>query len=99
MSHFLLKSSAVAVTLALIGFAGTADAAMRTTLPSASNLTILAADEENSEVENLLDPEADQGTPMDAPDGDGAMKAKPMEEAAPPPASGDAETEEMKKEE
>ena len=99
MSHFLLKSGAVAFTFALIGFVGQADATMRPALDTASSLTILAADEENAEVENLLDPEADEGTPMDAPDGDGAMKAKPMEEAAPPSDSGDAAMEEMNKEE
>lgn len=99
MSHFLLKSGVALCAFALFGLAGNADAAMRPALNTASSLTILAADEENAEVENLLEPEADEGTPMDAPDGDGAMEAKPMpEEEAPPDESGDAEMEEMDKE-
>ena len=55
MPHFLLKAGVAACTLALLGFAP-ADATPRLTLSGASSLTILAGDEENPEVENLLDP-------------------------------------------
>jgi hypothetical protein len=81
MPHLSLKASAAVSALTLLGFAGHANAAPRPMLDSAS-LTILAADEENSEVQNLLDPESDNGTPG----GDAAtkpeVKPEPREEKA-----------------
>ncbi len=67
-------------------------------LKASPALTILAADEENPEVENLLDPEATNGvpggpteaTPGDEPKPEGEMKAKPE--------GGDSEMKEMKEE-
>jgi hypothetical protein len=64
MPHFLLKASAAACALALLGLAP-ANATPRLSLSGVSSLTILAGDEENSEVENLLDPAQDNGTPKD----------------------------------
>jgi hypothetical protein len=64
MPHFLLKAGAAACALALLGFAP-ANATPRPALNSASSLTILAGDEENSEIENYEDPAADNGAPKD----------------------------------
>jgi hypothetical protein len=100
MSHLPLKAGVALCAFALIGFTAQANAAPRPSLDGAAGLMILVADEENAEVENLLDPEADEGTPMDAPGGDGAMEAKPEGEMAPPAeGGGDAEMDEMKSEE
>jgi hypothetical protein len=54
-------------------------------LKATQGLTILAEDEENAEVQNLLEPETDNGvpggpseaTPGDEPKAEGEMKAKP----------------------
>jgi len=87
--HFLLKAGVAACTLALLGFAP-ANATPRLTLSGASSLTILAGDEENPEVENLLDPAEDNGAPKDEtgpveatpehhPEGANAMAPQPKE--------------------
>ena len=95
----LLASGAFVCALTLLSFASQADATTRPMLNGASSLTILAADEENAEVQNLLEPEMDEGTPMGA-----GAAAKP--EAAPKageemkakPEGGDAEMKEMQEE-
>ena len=99
MSHLPLKAGVALVAFAVLGFTG-ANAAPRPALDGATDLLILAADEENAEVQNLLEPETDQGTPMDAPGGDGTMQAKPAPEGemAAPEGGGDAETNEMQSE-
>jgi hypothetical protein len=76
MPHLSLKAGAAVCALTLLGFAGHANAAPRPMLDTASSLTILAGDEENSEVQNLLDPESDNGLPG----GPAAMEAKPAPE-------------------
>src|SRR5262249_9066058 len=53
--RFLAAGAAICALLSL-GFSGQADASKRLTL-KAPSLTILAADEENPEVDNLLDPD------------------------------------------
>jgi hypothetical protein len=82
MPHLSLKAGAAVCALTLLGFAGNADAATRPMLDTASALTILAGDEENPEVKNLVDPESDNGVPGGAP----AMEAKPAPEAEHPDA-------------
>src|SRR5262245_51447563 len=82
--RFMIAGAAICA-LSLLGFTGQADATMRLMLNASPALTILAADEENPEVENLLDPEATNGvpggptaaTPGDEPKPEGEMKAKP----------------------
>jgi len=93
-----MTAGAAVCALSLLGFTGQADATTRLMLKASPALTILAADEENPEVENLLDPEADNGvpggpteaTPGDEPKPEGEMKAKPE--------GGDSEMKEMKEE-
>ena len=93
-----MTAGAAACALTLLGFPGQADVTTRLMLKASPALTILAADEENPEVENLLDPEADNGvpggpteaTPGDEPKPEGEMKAKPE--------GGDSEMKEMKEE-
>ena len=67
MPYRLLASGAFVCALMLLGFAGQADATTRLMLNGASSLTILAADEENAEVQNLLEPETDGGQPAAMP--------------------------------
>src|SRR3990170_1714996 len=96
MSSRLLASGAFVCALTLLSFAGQADAA-RLTMNGASSLIILAADEENAEVQNLLEPESDDGQPG----GDAAMKPeapKGGEEMKAMPEGGDAEMKEMQEE-
>jgi hypothetical protein len=71
MSYRLLASGAFVCALTLLSF-GQADAA-RLVPNGASSLIILAADEEQKEIQNEMDPESTGGKP------DGAMKP----EAAP----------------
>ena len=82
-----------------LGYAGQADATTRPMLNGASSLTILAADEENAEVQNLLEPEMDDGTARRAdapPKPEAAPKAG--EERKAKPEGGDAEMKEMQEE-
>ena len=58
-----MTAGAAVCALSLLGFTGQADATTRLMLKASPALTILAADEENPEVENLLDPEATNGVP------------------------------------
>ena len=68
-----------------LGFTGQADATTRLTLKTSPSLTILAQNSENSEVQNLLDPQSDSGvpggpsqpTPDDQPAAGGQMQAQP----------------------
>src|SRR5262245_51599228 len=82
MSYRFLASSAFICALALAGPAGQADAAQLAP-KSASNLIILAADEENPEVQNELDPASDSGQP-----GGPATPAPAPEEKAMPQGGG-----------
>lgn len=85
MLYRLLTAGAAVCALSLLGFTGEADATSRLMLKATPGLTILAEDEENAEVQNLLEPETDNGvpggpseaTPGDAPKAEGEMKAKP----------------------
>ena len=99
MLYRLLASGAFVCALTLLSYAGQADATTRPMLNGASSLTILAADEENAEVQNLLEPETDGGTPMG---GDAAAKPeaapKAGEEMKAKPEGGDAEMKEMQEE-
>jgi len=99
MPHRLLTAGAAVCALTFLGFAGQADATTRPMLNGAPSLTILAADEENAEVENLLEPQKDGGTPMGA---DSSMKPeaapKAGEEMKAKPEGGDAETKEIQEE-
>ena len=85
MPYRLYASGAFACALALLGFTGQADATTRLMLKASPSLTILSQNEENSEVQNLLDPEADSGvpggppqpTPGDQPEAGEGMQAQP----------------------
>ena len=59
MSYRLLATGAFVCALALLGYAGQAEATTKLMLNGASDLVILAQDEENAEVQNLLEPETD----------------------------------------
>ena len=67
MLYRFMTAGAAVCALTLLGFTAQADATTRLMLKASPALTILAADEENSEVENLLDPEADNGVPGGPP--------------------------------
>ena len=73
--RFMTAGAAVCV-LSLLGFTGQADATTRLMLKASPALTILAADEENPEVENLVDPEADNGVPGGPTDGNSRRRAQ-----------------------
>lgn len=62
MSYRLLASGAFVCALTLLSYAGAADAA-RLVPNGASSLIILAADEEQQEIQNEMDPESDGGQP------------------------------------
>jgi len=97
MPYRLLASGAFICALTLLGYAGQADATTRLMLNGASSLTILAEDEENAEVQNLLEPETDGGQPG----GGEAMKPeepKAGDEMKAMPEGGDAEMKEMQEE-
>ena len=103
MSYRLLATGAFVCALALLGYAGQAEATTKLMLNSASDLVILAQDEENAEVQNLLEPETDGGAPGgDSSGGDAAMKPeaapKTGEEMKAMPEGGDEEMKEMKEE-
>ena len=74
MSYRLLASGAFVCALTLLSYAGAADAA-RLTMSGASSLIILAADEEQKEIQNEMDPESDGGQPGGAMKSEGAPKA------------------------
>jgi hypothetical protein len=101
MIYRLLTAGAAVCALSLLGFAPQADAATRLMLKASPSLTILAQDEENPEVQNLLDPESDNGapggpsaaTPGDEPPAGGEMQAKPEG------GGGEGETKEIDQEE
>jgi hypothetical protein len=103
--RFLAAGAAICALLSL-GFSGQADASKRLTL-KAPSLTILAADEENPEVDNLLDPEATNGVPggpTAAMPGDEAkageeMRAMPQDEMKAMPSGGGGENKEIDQEE
>jgi hypothetical protein len=98
MVYRLLASGAFVCALTLVGYAGQADATTWLMLSGAPSLTILAQDEENAEVQNLLEPESDGGTPMgDAAKPEGAPKAG--EEMKAMPEGGNAEMKEIQEEE
>ena len=63
MIYGVLTAGAAVCALSLLGFTGQADATTRLTLKASPSLTILAQNEENSEVQNLLDPEVRQWRP------------------------------------
>jgi hypothetical protein len=73
----LLAANAAVCVLALLGFAAQADVTTRLTLKASPSLTILAQNEENSQVQNLLDPQSDNGTPG------GPSAATPVEPGQP----------------
>ena len=101
MPYRLYASGAFACALALLGFTGQADATTRLMFKASPSLTILAQNEENSEVQNLLDPQSDSGvpggpskpTPNDQPAA-GQMQAQPQ-----PAGGGGGETNEIEQEE
>jgi hypothetical protein len=98
MLYLFLASGAFVCALTLLSYASQGDATTRPMLNGASSLTILAADEENAEVENLLEPEMDEGTPMGA-DAAAKPEAAPKgEEMKAKPEGGDAEMKEMQEE-
>ena len=100
MPDRLLAANAAVCVLALLGFAGQADATTRLTLKASPSLTILAQNEENSQIQNELDPQSDNGapggssqaTPGDQPGAGGEMQAKPA-------GGGDSEQNEIDQEE
>jgi hypothetical protein len=108
MLYRLLTAGAAICALTLFGFYGQADATTRLILKASPSLTIFAADEENPEVQNLLDPEATNGvpggptdaTPGDEPKAGGEMKAMPEGgEMKAKPEGGEGETKEIDQEE
>jgi hypothetical protein len=85
MFYRLLTAGAAVCAFSLLGFTGQADATTRLTLKASPSLTILAQNSENSEVQNLLDPQSDSGapggpsqpTPENQPAAGGQMQAQP----------------------
>ena len=85
MFYRLVNAGAAVCAFSLLGFTGQADATTRLTLKASPSLTILAQNSENSEVQNLLDPQSDNGvpggpsqaTPGDQPAAGGQMQAQP----------------------
>ena len=77
MLYRFLSAGAAISALALLTFTSQADATARLVLKASSNLTIMVQDEENEEVQNLLDPESDNGVPG------GASAATPVEPEQP----------------
>jgi len=63
MPYRLLSVGLALSALVLLTFTSQADATARLTLKASPSLTILAQNEENSEVQNLLDPQSDNGVP------------------------------------
>ena len=63
MFYRLVTAGAAVCAFSLLGFTGQADATTRLRLKTSPSLTILAQNSENSEVQNLLDPESDNGVP------------------------------------
>ena len=102
MPYRLYASGAFACALALLGFTGQADATTRLTFKASPSLTILAQNEENEEVQDLLDPQSDSGapggpsqpTPGDQPGAGEGMQAQPEGGGG-----GDSETNEIDQEE
>ena len=82
MFYRIVTAGAAVCAFSFLGFTGEADA---TTLKASPSLTILAQNSENSEVQNLLDPQSDSGvpggpsqpTPNDQPAA-GEMQAQPQ---------------------
>ena len=104
MSYRLFVSGAFVCTLTLLGYTGQADATTRLMLNGAPSLTILAQDEENEEVQNLLEPQTDSGQPGGPPGGGDASgqpetAPKAGEEMKAMPEGGDSEMDEMQDEE
>ena len=85
MFYRLVTAGAAVCAFSLLGFTGQADATTRLTLKASPGVTILAQNQENSEVQNLLDPQSDSGvpggpsqpTPNDQPAA-GEMQAQPQ---------------------
>jgi hypothetical protein len=85
MFYRLVNAGAAVCAFSLLGFTGQADATTRLTLKASPSLTILAQNSENSEVQNLLEPQSDSGvpggpsqpTPEDQPAA-GEMQAQPQ---------------------
>ena len=77
MLYRFLSAGAAISALALLTFTSQADATARLMLKASSNHTIMVQDEENEEVQNLLDPESDNGVPG------GASAATPVEPEQP----------------
>jgi hypothetical protein len=77
MPYRLLSVGAVLSAFALLTFTSQADATAPLVLKASSNLTIMVQNEENSEVQNLLDPQSDDGVPG------GTSAATPVEPEQP----------------
>jgi hypothetical protein len=85
MRYRFLTAGAAVCVLSLLGFTGQADATTRLTLKASPSLIILAQNSENSEVQNLLEPQSDSGvpggppqpTPENPPAASGQMQAQP----------------------
>jgi hypothetical protein len=85
MFYRLVTAGAAVCAFSLLGFTGQADATTRSTLKASPSPTILAQNSENSEVQNLLEPQSDSGvpggpsqpTPEDQPTA-GEMQAQPQ---------------------
>ena len=85
MFYRLVTAGAAVCAFSLLGFTGQADATTRSTLKASPSLTILAQNSENSEVQNLLEPQSDSGFPggpsQPMPEGQpagGEMQAQPQ---------------------
>jgi hypothetical protein len=63
MFYRLVTAGAAVCAFSLLGFTGQVDATTRSTLKASPSLTILAQNSENSEVQNLLEPQSDSGVP------------------------------------
>ena len=83
MPYRLYASGAFACALALLGFTGQADATTRLMFKASPSLTILAQNEENEEVQDLLDPQSDSGTPVAPPNPRQATSQEPVKECRP----------------
>jgi hypothetical protein len=77
MFYRLVTAGAAVCAFSLLGFTGQADASTRLTLKASPSLTILAQNEENSQIQNELDPQSDNGVPG------GPSAATPVEPGQP----------------
>ena len=83
MRYRVLTAGGAVCVLSLLGFTGQADATPRLTLKASPSLSILAQNQENSEVQNLLDPKSDRGAPVAPPNPRRTTSQGPVDKCRP----------------